>query len=381
MKRSMIAPAAALVFVMAAFNAAAAKDEITTDFQATTAVQNPNKEMTVYDAAEEALETSIHAGEKKPHREREKVEGWAEKGGAAIPAAGEIKFLDPEMVDHAFDDLIGRRIAPIVRDNKLAVQQVPYCDDALDQFGKYSPFDFELGFTLTSKYMWRGQDLTPPRACWQPYVRVSPDFEPIGNFCFTYWTNIASGYPTDDTEHDFYLDYNLDMLDLLKTVGVKKDTMPYLVRKALDFNLAAGWGYFFYPPSGACTDEVYGTVTYNWPFHPYVFFTNDYRLGNGVWCETGISESFDLKLFILNYYTKIGYNHRQWSVSSKLQTLELGFSMPLPLGKHMKIEPFLAYSKRLNKTYYTTANEDGSSDWHIRTRDNFFGGFKYVINF
>ncbi len=308
-------------------------------------------------------------------------------------------YLEPSIVDDAFDRHVGQRIAAVTRDARLGVSKIPGYDDALDVVGKYSPLAFELGFTLTSKYIWRGQNLGD-RACWQPYVKTSTKFLPLGTFSFTYWANLLKNGNEEgeddspDTEHDFYFDYNFDMLAGAKLLGVEAGQWPYLLRKAADFNLAIGiWRYWF-PPTGTSDNEFYGTVTYNWPLNPYVTIVNDFTAGTGIWYEVGVAQSFDLKLVTVAGYSKLGYNHKQWSASSKLQTFEFGFSLPIPVGAHMCIEPFLSYSKRLKKTYFYTQYEEATGfdgdgnevtttfdQGNILTGDEFYGGFKYMINF
>jgi len=344
-----------------------------------------------------AEETSAPAGFE------DKFVQLGEKGGHTIIVSEpgpktETRFLDPLVVDESFDRYVGTRIASLVGDKKLAVSKIPGYDDALEEFGKVSPVSFELGFALVSKYIWRGQNLGD-RANWQPYVKAGTKFLPLGTASFTYWVDFLKDGNEEiedspaDIEHDFYFDYNFDLLAAAKLAGIDYETMPYLLKKAVDLNFAIGIWRYWYPTTLTSTNELYGTVTYNWPFHPFVTLVNDFSANTGMWLETGICQNFDLKLFTVSFYSKLGYNDRQYCSSSKLQTLEFGFSLPIPLGTHMKIEPFISYSKRLNKTYFYTEVEQTELDadgnevtttvqqGNILTRDEFFGGFKYAINF
>lgn len=310
----------------------------------------------------------------------------------------ETRFLDPLVIDESFERYVGKYCASAVGNKRLAISKIPGYDDALDEFGRVSPVSFELGFALVSKYIWRGQNLGD-RANWQPYVKAGTKFLPLGAASFTYWVDFLKDGNEEipdspvDIEHDFYFDYNFDFLAAAKQAGINYEAMPYLFRKAVDINFAIGIWRYWYPTSLTSTNELYGTVTYNWPFHPFVTLVNDFSANTGMWLETGISQNFDLKVFTVSFYSKLGYNDRQYCSSSKLQTLEFGFSLPIPLGTHMKIEPFISYSKRLNKTYFYTEVEQTEIDadgneitatvqqGNILTGDEFFGGFKYAINF
>lgn len=282
-------------------------------------------------------------------------------------------FLEPEIVDQWFDNTVGKKIESVVGNRKIAIDYIPYHDDFYDQFGKMSPFDFTLGFTLANMYLWRGQNLGNDTS-WQPYVTVSPDFEPIGDVSFTFWSNITQHLEgKDDSEYDFIVDYSLPMLDTLKKLGCDVDGVPYIIKKLADFSFQTGYIYYWFPPVTDDSHEVYFGQAYNWPLHPYWKVYNDFDSGKGLWWETGVSQDFDLKLFTLSTFASLGYNHRQWGESSALQTLLFGASVPVPIGKHMVIEPFLSYSKRLKRTF----TQDGTD----LTRDEIYGGFNYTLNF
>ncbi|GEM_PF-2173458 len=292
---------------------------------------------------------------------------------SAQETSPEPKFLDPEIVDKWFNETVGKKFESVVGDAKIGIPYIPYHDDFYDNFGKISPFDFTLGFTLANIYLWRGQNLGSDTS-WMPYVTVSPDFEPVGDLSFTYWADITQHVPgKDDLEYDFVVDYSLSVLDTLKKIGCSVDDMPYIGKKLLDFTFQTGYLYYWFPPVTDDSHEIYFGQSYNWPFHPYWKVYNDFDLGRGVWWETGISQDFDLKLFTVSTFASLGYNHRQWSESSALQTLFFGGSVPVPIGKHMTIEPFLSYSKRLKRTF----TEDGTD----LTHDEIYGGFNYTLSF
>ncbi len=318
-----------------------------------------------------------------------KEEAAAKAADPAGPASDEkLCFLDPKVVDKAFDNYVGKHIAAAVGGNKLAVEKIPVMDDALDEFGKVSPVGFETGMTLASKYVWRGQNLGS-RACLQPYAKAATKFLPLGTFSFTWWGNYmpdgVSEGTTVDTEHDLTWDYNFDFLALLKLGGIDASGWPCPLGKLLDLNYATGFIYYDFPPSKSYSREYYNIITMSWPLHPYIGLYNDFGAGNGIWIDMGISQPWDLKLFTVNSYLKFGYNKNQWCRSSKLQTMEYGFSLPIPIGKHIKIEPFLSHSVRLNKTYFYTQVDDGNGNTveqgNVLTQNEFFGGFKYSINF
>lgn len=287
------------------------------------------------------------------------------------------RFLDPEIVDSACYNCVGKTMGKCTGNIKLGIPEIPYWDTTLDKFGKVSPLYFELGFTLANKYIWRGQDLGN-NVSWQPYVKSGHDFGPLGNPSFTYWVNITNDYKggngKDNSEYDFVFDYNLDILKAAGLLGVEQEKMPYLIKKAIDINFSTGYIYYYFPPYHTDTKEVYWTIRYNWPLHPYVSIINDIDAGRGIWYEWGICEELDFNIVKVCAYAKLGYNKNQWISGSALQTLDFGGSIPFPIGKHMAIRPFLSYSKRLHRTY-----PEGSED--VITHDELYGGFSYSINF
>ena len=288
-------------------------------------------------------------------------------------AQSENRFLEPEVIDNAFDACIGKTIESIVGSGRLGIERIDGYDDFLDRFSELSPFDFELGFTLANIYLWRGQTLGSDTS-WMPYVTVSPDFEPLGDISFTYWVDITKDTPgKDDLEYDFVIDYTVSMLELACLIGFKKENAPYLLEKALDFSFSTGYIYYWFPPAGDDSYEMYWGVEYNLPFHPTMTIYNDFGDGSGVWLEWGVSQDFDLKLVTLSTFATLGYNHRQWGKTSALSVFQFGGSIPLSIGTHMTIEPFLSYSARLKKTF----DDDGAN----LTHDAWYGGFNFSIGF
>ena len=287
--------------------------------------------------------------------------------------AGERDYLEPEIVDNAFEQLLGQHIEKVTGNKKIEIEKIPGWDDGLDEFGKISPFDFEIGFTLANIYLWRGQNLGNDTS-WMPYVTVSPDFEPLGDLSFTFWADITQHMPgKDDLEYDFAVDYTVDILDLLEILNYNPQTAPYLLTKLMDISFSTGYIYYWFPPSGTDSHEVYWAIEYNLPLHPSFAIYNDFDAGRGIWYEWGVSQDLDLKLFTLSTFATMGYNHRQWGKTSALSTLHFGGSVPIALGTHTTIEPFLSYSKRLNRTY----TEDASD----LTTDELYGGFNFSISF
>ncbi|RJP58126.1 MAG: hypothetical protein C4541_08845 [Candidatus Auribacter fodinae] len=251
---------------------------------------------------------------------------------------------------------------------------IPVFDDALSQATEISPVEVELGFTLANMYLWRGQKLGSDTS-WMPYVTVSPDFEPLGNASFTYWADMTQHVEGDDNlEMDFVFDYTVEMMDLLALCCYDQNAAPEWANLLLDLSLSAGYINYYFPPTQDDSHEVYGSITFNKiPLNPSMAIYNDFGQGSGVWLEWGVSHAFDLKYFMLNVYSILGYNHRQWGKTSALSTIVYGASIPVPLGAHMKIEPFLSYSQRLERTF----TDDDTDLVH----DEWYGGFNYSISF
>jgi hypothetical protein len=257
---------------------------------------------------------------------------------------------------------------------RLEIPQIPYFDSSLDKFDEVSPFDFELGFSLASAYIWRGQNVGSDTS-FQPYVKVSPSFEPFGDLSFTFWTDITKDSPgTNDREHDYIVDYTFSVLEGAKLLGYSDESSPKLLTKMLDFNFDTGYTYYQFPPKPATkSQEVYFGMTYNLPLSPSFYVYQDWDLGRGIWYEWKISHDFDLKYLTLSTYAKLGFNQRQWGTTSALSVLDFGGSIPIPGGSHMKISPFLSYSKRLKPTY--------TNDETDLVHDELYGGMNYSIVF
>lgn len=287
----------------------------------------------------------------------------AEEGGPS--------YLEPSVVDDALNKIITKPLSKVVGDKRIEIAEIPGFDPALDKFGKVSPFDIEMGFTLADKYIWRGQRLGE-NTSWQPYVTVGTDFLPLGTLSGTWWMNWTHKVPgKNNTESDFTIDYNFDFLDGVRLLGGNEEKIPYLLKKMMDFNLDAGFTYYYFPPDESHSKEWYLGVSYNLPLNPYVAAYHDYRAGSGTWWEFGVSQDIDLNMFTLALYSKLCYNKGQWSDSSALQTLDFGGSIPFALGKHMTIEPFISYSKNLNRT---------KIDSEPLTQDELYGGFNFSIS-
>jgi hypothetical protein len=272
-------------------------------------------------------------------------------------------YLDPEALDAFLS--VGEYDGPV-----LGLEEIPGIDSAFDKFDELSPIDFELGFTVASAYIWRGQELGSD-ASFQPYVTVSPSFEPLGDISFTYWADITKNSPDrNDLEHDFVLDYNFDMLDLLEIGGYNRDEEPYLATKLFDFNFDAGYIYYSFPPFGGTkSQEVYFGVSYNLPLHPSFYIYNDWDRGRGSWYQFGLSQDLDLGAFTLSTYANLGYNKGQWGADSQFSTLDMGISLPIPVGKHQTLSPFLSFTKELD--------DDGAN----LVNDRLYGGLNYSITF
>lgn len=288
-------------------------------------------------------------------------------GSAAYAQEAEVGMLEPEIIDGLLD------FSDVVSLPAIGIEEIPGLDAALDSFDEVCPLDFELGFTLASAYIWRGQNLGSD-ASFQPYVTVSPSFEPLGDLSFTYWADITKNEADrNEREFDYAVDYNFDILEALGKFGYSSDSAPYALTKVLDFNFDTGYIYYDFPPNGGSkSQEVYFGVAYNLPLHPSFTIYNDWDRGRGLWMEWGVSQDINLGLVTLATYATMGYNKSQWGESSALSTLDMGGSIPIAIGTHMTIEPFLSYTKRLNATY------TGESDL---THDELYGGMNWSICF
>lgn len=298
-------------------------------------------------------------------------------GTAEETAAEKPGYLEPEIVGWWCNGVIGKHMGPGANYSPLGIKRIPGVDDALDNFTKISPIDVQAGFTLANMYLWRGQNLGGDTS-WMPYVTISPDFEPLGDLCFTYWADATQHTQgTDHLEDDLVIQYCVESLDVLRLAGVDDKQMPYLLKKTVDFSFKTGYTYYWFPKIGDNSEEVYFGITYNLPLKPSITAYNDYRMGRGVWWEWGISQDFDLKLFTVCTFATLGYNHRQWGETSALSTFVFGGSIPISLGSHMTVAPFLSYSKRLKRTFFLD-DEGNRADL---THDELYGGMNYSIAF
>ncbi len=285
-------------------------------------------------------------------------------------AEDSVRFLEPEIIDNFFTKYLGEPIDELTGGFKFGVTEIPILDESLDKVGEISPIDLELGFSVVNAYIWRGQKLGSD-ASWQPYVTASPDFEPFGDVSFTFWADITqNSLGENQREYDFVVDYNFSILEGLELIGYKKEESPYLLTKALDFTFDTGYIYYKFPPQpDTKTQEVYFGVEYNLPLSPSFYIYNDWDRGSGAWLSWGIAQDIDLGVITLSTYATLNYNKGQWGADSQLSTLDFGASIPVELGKHMVIEPFLSYTKELD--------DDGAN----MVNDEIYGGFNWSISF
>ena len=239
-------------------------------------------------------------------------------------------------------------------------------EGALNQVSEALPVGIEVGMSVASAYIWRGQNLGTD-ASFQPYVTLSPEFVP-GSLSFTIWADITKNEEDRNLrEIDYAVDYSFGMLDVL---GLEAEGAA----KAADFSLSTGYIYYDFPPSGGTkSQEIYWGIDYNLPLSPSFYVYNDWDRGRGLWYEFGISQDIDLKVITLSTYATLGYNHKQWGTTSALSTLDMGVSVPLAIGEHVTIEPFLSYTKRLKSTY----TDDGAD----LTHDELYGGMNFSFAF
>ncbi|MDX9703698.1 MAG: hypothetical protein RBU23_11755 [Candidatus Auribacterota bacterium] len=284
-----------------------------------------------------------------------------------------VSVFDPSFPDVVFEQYVGQHIAPVVGDARFGIKRIDGYDDALDKFTEVSPIDIEIGFTLANMYLWRGQNLGSDTS-FQPYVKASPDFEPFGDLWFTFWVDFTqNSRDKNEREQDYIVDYTFPFLDLMKYSGIVNDDTPSFVSGILDFDLTSGYAYYRFPADGTDTHEFFFKIAHNMILNPYIAIYHDFDQGGGTWIERGISHDFDFKLFTLSTFAILGYNHHQWAKTKSLTNLHFGGSIPIELGTHMIIEPFLSYSKRLGST---------RDDFNERiVHDELYGGFNYSIGF
>jgi hypothetical protein len=285
---------------------------------------------------------------------------------SALDEAAEVSqpgFLDPEILDGFFS--ISEYDGPVI-----GIEEVPVIDEVLSAFDEVSPVYFELGFSVASAYIWRGQNLGSD-ASFQPYVTAGIDAIPAIDFSFTYWTDITKNSPDrNQREVDYALDFNINILEGLELFGYDTQENPYLLTKLFDFTFDTGYIYYDFPPDGGSkSQEVYFGVEYNLPLSPSFFIYNDWDRGRGAWLEWGISQDIDLGLFTLATYATLGYNKGQWGADSQFSTLDFGGSIPIALGKHTTIEPFISFTKELD--------DDGAG----LVNDELYGGMNFSIAF
>ncbi|MBN1493755.1 MAG: hypothetical protein JW938_06360 [Candidatus Omnitrophica bacterium] len=244
---------------------------------------------------------------------------------------------------------------------KLAIPTIPYFDEALNTFTEVSPIDIEIGFTVASAYIWRGQNLGSDTS-FQPYFTVSPDFEPegFGDISFTTWANITKNNSPDfnqnHNETDFSIDYSIDVLEY--------------------GSISAGYIYYDFPhvedDSADETQEFYVGASLNVLLSPTFTWYHDFDAGSGEWITFGISHDFDLKVATIATHALLAYNKGQWGAREGFSSLDFGASLPIPIGDHMTIEPFISYTKRLDEVW-----DDNQGLVH----DELYGGFGYSISF
>ena len=252
--------------------------------------------------------------------------------------------------------------------------ELPGLDSALDSFSEVSPLDIEIGFTLASDYVWRGW-LAGDGASFQPYVTVSPDFEPLGDISFTYWADLTSIDGGDDhLENDYVIDYNVDFLDIAGLFGYEYDAeeSSYGFMKLIDFNVDVGYIYYDFPAVADVDEqsqELYAGITYNLPLSPSFFVYSDFDAGRGEWYEFGIAQDIVLGDVTVCTYATLNYNKGQWGADDGFSTCDFGASIPIAIGTHMTLEPFISYTKELEN--------DGTG----LVNDRFYGGVNYSIAF
>ncbi len=218
--------------------------------------------------------------------------------------------------------------------------------------------DFELGFTFASAYIWRGQNFGTD-ASWQPYVTVSPKCIPegFGDISFTCWANVTKNNPGENhNETDFSIDYELD----IEEYG----------------SFSAGYIYYDFPhvedDDADESQEIYFGVALPVLLNPSFTWYHDFDAGSGEWLEFGLSHDFDVIGVSVSTYATLSYVDGQWGAGSGFSTLDFGASLPIPLGMHMTIEPYVSYTKRLEDTYSGGVN---------LIHDELYGGFNWSITF
>jgi len=287
----------------------------------------------------------------------------AQEEGVVIAEETEPGFLDPEILDNFFS--IGDYDGPT-----LGIEEVPGIDNVLDAIDEALPVYFDIGFSVVTAYIWRGQNLGSD-ASFQPYVTAGIDAIPAIDFSFTYWADITKNEPDRNLrEVDYATDFNINILEALELIGYEPNDNPYLANKLFDFTFDTGYIYYDFPPNGGSkSQEVYFGVEYNLPLSPSFFIYNDWDRGRGAWLEWGIAQDLDLGAFTVCTYATLGYSKGQWGADEQFSTLDLGASIPISLGKHTTIEPFISFTKELE--------DDGAG----LVNDELYGGMNFSIAF
>lgn len=162
-------------------------------------------------------------------------------------------------------------------------------------------FNFDLTLNYATKYLWRGQKLYYD-SCLQPNFNFY-----IGSFTINYF----GVFPFKSNEY-IESDYSF----------IATEKLPFA-----DFlNLSAGFTIYTFPNSPEefkNSLEIFGGLTFNTIFTPYLKLFYDALLGSGYYLEGGINYSFDLNPFAFNLYSVTAYNFNQWGYNPSFTVLLL----------------------------------------------------------
>jgi hypothetical protein len=186
----------------------------------------------------------------------------------------------------------------------------------------------------TSRYVWRGFDLSGNRSCLQPQVTF--EFGQSG-FALNLWSSFCL--------QDRSLTKDLDEIDA---------TLSYTIPTGDSFALEAGvtlYGFYFvknFKMKDQTTPEVYlkGSLP-NVPLAPSLTVFYDFNLGSGFYALLGVEHSLKLgETLSLDLSGSLGYNGKLFIDDSGFSDLAVGAALPLSLGK-ATLTPYVKYSLSL----------------------------------
>ncbi|WP_020676571.1 TorF family putative porin [Geopsychrobacter electrodiphilus] len=204
---------------------------------------------------------------------------------------------------------------------------------------------------ISSKYLWRGFDLSNGKAVAQGGMDLSAH-----GVTLSYWSNLDLR-SSELNETDFTIDYSTDLND----------------------KLALSVGNIFYALDGASdTNELYLGLSLKTLLSPTltVYYDYDQAQETGLYYTLAISHDLEIsKDFSLSLGGLISYNQKSdYAVGnySALHNYELSLSGAYAITDQISISPSIIYSNALSDTAKNSPNPIGSE---------FVGGLNLTLNF